>query len=46
MRCPPFLSLTIDFPSNFYLLAEGKGLLLGWSDPNEPEGVNVRWLPR
>ena len=46
MRCPPFLSLTIDFPFNFYLLAEGKGLLLGWSDPNELEGFNVRWLPR
>jgi hypothetical protein len=39
-------SLTIDFPSNFYFLAEGKGLLHGWSDPNEPEGFNVRWLPR
>jgi hypothetical protein len=42
----PSPSLTIDFPSNFYFLAEGKGLLLGWSDPNEPEGFNVRWLPR
>ncbi len=30
-------SLTIDFPSNFYFHPEGKGLLLGWSDPNEAE---------
>lgn len=42
----PSPSLTIDFPSDFYFLAEGKGLLLGWSDPNELEGFNVRWLPR
>ena len=36
-------SLTIDFPSNFYFHPEGKGLLLGWSDPNEPEGFNVKF---
>jgi glycine/D-amino acid oxidase-like deaminating enzyme len=36
-------SLTIDFPSNFYFHPEGKGLLLGWSDPNEPEGFNLRF---
>lgn len=36
-------SLTIDFPSNFYFHPEGKGLLLGWSDPNEPEGFNQRF---
>ena len=36
-------SLTIDFPSNFYFHPEGKGLLLGWSDPNEPEGFNIKF---
>ena len=36
-------SLTIDFPSNFYFHPEGKGLLLGWSDPNEPAGFNLRF---
>ncbi|ABG92174.1 MULTISPECIES: NAD(P)/FAD-dependent oxidoreductase [Rhodococcus] len=36
-------SLTIDFPSNFYFHPEGKGLLLGWSDPNEREGFNLRF---
>jgi sarcosine oxidase, subunit beta len=36
-------SLTIDFPSNFYFHPEGKGLLLGWSDPNETEGFNLRF---
>jgi sarcosine oxidase subunit beta len=36
-------SLTIDFPSNFYFHPEGKGLLLGWSDPNEAEGFNLRF---
>ena len=42
-------SLTIDFPSNFYFHPEGGGLLLGWSDPEEPAGFNLkfeldRWL--
>ncbi|MFW0794995.1 FAD-binding oxidoreductase [Gordonia sp. CPCC 205515] len=36
-------SLTIDFPSNFYFHPEGKGLLLGWSDPDETEGFNLRF---
>jgi sarcosine oxidase, subunit beta len=36
-------SLTIDFPSNFYFHPEGKGLLLGWSDPNEPDGFNLKF---
>ena len=36
-------SLTIDFPSNFYFHPEGKGLLLGWSDPNEREGFNLKF---
>jgi sarcosine oxidase, subunit beta len=36
-------SLTIDFPSNFYFHPEGNGLLLGWSDPDEAEGFNLRF---
>ena len=36
-------SLTIDFPSNFYFHTEGRGLLLGWSDPNEPDGFNLKF---
>jgi sarcosine oxidase, subunit beta len=36
-------SLTIDFPSNLYFHPEGDGLLLGWSDPNEAEGFNLRF---
>jgi sarcosine oxidase, subunit beta len=36
-------SLTIDFPANFYFHPEGKGLLLGWSDPNEPAGFNLKF---
>ena len=36
-------SLTIDFPSNFYFHPEGKGLLLGWSDPNEKPGFNLKF---
>ncbi len=36
-------SLTIDFPSNFYFHPEGRGLLLGWSDPDEVEGFNLRF---
>src|SRR6476620_2844306 len=36
-------SLTIDFPSNFYFHPEGKGLLLGWSDPDEPVGFNLKF---
>ena len=47
---PRFMpSLTIDFPSTFYFHREGKGLALGWSDPDEPPGFNLsfeleRWL--
>jgi glycine/D-amino acid oxidase-like deaminating enzyme len=36
-------SLTIDFPSTFYFHPEGKGLLLGWSDPDEAPGFNLRF---
>ncbi len=36
-------SLTIDFPSTFYFHPEGQGLLLGWSDPDEPDGFNLKF---
>ncbi|MUL81859.1 MULTISPECIES: FAD-binding oxidoreductase [unclassified Mycolicibacterium] len=36
-------SLTIDFPSNFYFHPEGNGLLLGWSDPGEQSGFNLKF---
>lgn len=36
-------SLTIDFPSNFYFHPEGNGLLLGWSDPAEQPGFNLKF---
>ena len=36
-------SLTIDFPSSFYFHPEGGGLLLGWSDPNEQPGFNLKF---
>lgn len=36
-------SLTIDFPSNFYFHPEGAGLLLGWSDPAEKPGFNLKF---
>ena len=35
--------LTIDFPSNFYFHPEGSGLLLGWSDPDQPAGFNMKF---
>src|SRR6476660_10158682 len=40
---PSSPSLPIDFPSSFYFHPEGKGLLLGWSDPNEPAGFNLKF---
>ncbi|WP_232006227.1 FAD-binding oxidoreductase [Mycobacterium sp. 852013-50091_SCH5140682] len=36
-------SLTIDFSSNFYFHPEGNGLLLGWSDPAEKPGFNLKF---
>ena len=36
-------SLTIDFPSSFYFHPEGRGLLLGWSDPDQTPGFNLRF---
>jgi sarcosine oxidase, subunit beta len=47
---PPRLPMTIDFSSTFYFHGEGRGLLLGMSDPDEQPGFDVTvtdaWLPR
>jgi sarcosine oxidase subunit beta len=45
------LPLTIDFPSTFYFHGEGRGLVLGFSDPDEQPGFNLDyqtedWLPK
>jgi sarcosine oxidase, subunit beta len=39
-RIPHVGPLTIDFPSAFYFHPEGRGLAVGWSDPNEQIGFN------
>jgi len=45
--CTPF---TIDFATSFYFHGEGRGLLLGVSDPDETPGFKLQhddaWLPR
>jgi sarcosine oxidase subunit beta len=42
--------MTIDFASTFYFHGEGRGLLLGMSDPEERPGFHLErsdaWLPR
>ncbi|HEY7483387.1 MAG TPA: FAD-binding oxidoreductase [Streptosporangiaceae bacterium] len=47
---PPALPMTIDFATTFYFHGEGRGLLLGMSDPEEPPGFHLdrsdAWLPR
>ncbi|MEU2423750.1 FAD-binding oxidoreductase [Streptomyces sp. NPDC007851] len=47
---PPSLPMTIDFTTSLYFHAEGPGLLLGMSDPDERPGFAVdahdRWIPR
>ncbi|MFI2436128.1 NAD(P)/FAD-dependent oxidoreductase [Streptomyces sp. NPDC018693] len=47
---PPHLPMTIDFTSTFYFHAEGPGLLVGLSDPDERPGFATdphdRWIPR
>ncbi|MEV3913717.1 NAD(P)/FAD-dependent oxidoreductase [Streptomyces canus] len=47
---PPDLPMTIDFTSSLYFHAEGPGLLLGMSDPDETPGFDTathdRWIPR
>ncbi|MFF4037444.1 NAD(P)/FAD-dependent oxidoreductase [Streptomyces sp. NPDC001816] len=47
---PPTLPMTIDFTTSLYFHAEGPGLLLGMSDPDEEPGfatdTHDRWIPR
>ncbi|HKS45028.1 MAG TPA: FAD-binding oxidoreductase [Amycolatopsis sp.] len=38
---PRHTPLTIDFPSSFYFHAEGRGMLVGWSDPAQPAGFDL-----
>ena len=46
----PHTPFTIDFETSFYFHAEGRGLLLGMSDPDETPGFRLTrsdgWLPR
>ena len=47
---PAGLPMTIDFSTSFYFHGEGRGLLMGMSDPDEQPGFSVErsdaWLPR
>lgn len=47
---PRPVPMTIDFTSSFYFHAEGEGLMLGMSDPEETPGFSLEmsdaWLPR
>jgi len=47
---PPVVPFTIDFATSFYFHREGRGLLLGMSDPEQEPGFDLsysdRWLPR
>ncbi|MEV5493135.1 FAD-binding oxidoreductase [Streptomyces bobili] len=47
---PAGLPMTIDFTSSLYFHAEGPGLLVGMSDPDERPGfatdTHERWIPR
>ena len=46
---PPDLPMTIDFHTSLYFHAEGPGLLVGMSDPDERPGfatdTHDRWIP-
>jgi sarcosine oxidase subunit beta len=46
----PHTPFTIDFDTSFYFHGEGKGILLGMSDPDETPGFRLTqsdaWLPR
>lgn len=46
----PDLPMTIDFTTSLYFHAEGPGLLVGMSDPDERPGFDTgthdRWIPR
>ncbi|WP_236795272.1 FAD-binding oxidoreductase [Amycolatopsis sp. GM8] len=47
---PPAVPFTIDFATSFYFHREGRGLLLGMSDPEQEPGFHLEysdgWLPR
>ncbi|MEU5876297.1 FAD-binding oxidoreductase [Spirillospora sp. NPDC047279] len=47
---PRPVPMTIDFASTFYFHAEGRGLMIGMSDPDEQPGFKLErddaWLPR
>ncbi len=47
---PADLPMTIDFTTSFYFHGEGRGLLMGLSDPDERPGFSLErsdaWLPR
>ena len=47
---PDRLPMTIDFSTSFYFHGEGRGLLMGMSDPDERPGFSLdrsdAWLPR
>lgn len=47
---PPAFPMTIDFSTSLYFHAEGPGLLVGMSDPDERPGfatdTHDRWIPR
>jgi sarcosine oxidase subunit beta len=47
---PPSFPMTIDFATSLYFHAEGQGLLVGMSDPDETPGYKLTlsdaWLPR
>ena len=46
----PAVPLTIDFATSFYFHGEGRGLMLGMSDPDQEPGFHLDytddWLPR
>ena len=47
---PPVVPFTIDFTTSYYFHREGRGLLLGMSDPDQEPGFHLsyseQWLPR
>ena len=47
---PAAVPMTIDFSTSFYFHREGRGLLMGMSDPDERPGFRLErsdaWLPR
>ncbi|HEU5473670.1 MAG TPA: FAD-binding oxidoreductase [Actinophytocola sp.] len=47
---PPEMPMTIDFHTSFYFHREGRGLLVGMSDPDVAPGYDTRmtddWVPR